>query len=581
VRFSAANQSDEEQAMHPYEIITPFPKKMGPLAKITVKQATQIFSHLIEELQDKPGYKLVSPNSPFVQEVREKFVLLRRLGEPGTDSALIQILQDDSTWPSSVDPDFKDAFCLSLTEQFDPTLEDAMWYMYDDQSASDGFFVKDLELRYVYVNPAMERFLGRDFSSIMGRKDSDFHTDDEVERLMAGYHKALEGQLVRFRRLRTCEGVQRLFFESYVARRSLGGERTGLYGIIRDVTDRKSVILPDDIPSLDGISPKMRQTMIECLKVSDSDSIVLLLGESGSGKDHLAHYIHAHSKRAGDPFEVLNSAALPADMIEAELFGYEPGAFTGANKTKKGLLEIAENGTLLLNEIGEIPLHLQAKLLTFLDSQTFWRLGGSKKITVKARLIAATNRDLKKEVAAGTFRKDLFYRLNVFQIQVPPLRERIVEIPNLVQELLKDLTKRMRLEKKPAIDRQGLTKLFQYDWPGNVRELRNVLERGIITGGRTEVDLGWFPERHERDEPEGGAESITPFSSEEDEEHIFNAAFPVAESYNDLVDRLKRTLLNEALRRCGGKKAKAARILGMTRDALNRQLKTLGYPVSK
>lgn len=523
----------------------------------------------------------MSPDSPFVKELREKFRLLRLLGEPGTDSALMEILMDQSTWPQSVEADFIFAFCCSLTEQFAPTLEDAVWYMYDDQSASDGFFVKDLELRYVYVNPAMERFLGRDFSSIMGRKDSDFHTDAEVERLMAGYHKALEGQLVRFRNPRTCDGVQRLFFESYVTRRSHSGERTGLYGIIRDITDQKAATTLDDATSLDGISPKMRQTMIECLKVADSDSVVLLLGESGSGKDHLARYIHAHSKRAREPFEVLNPAAFPATMIEAELFGYEPGAFTGAKKTKKGLLEIAENGTLLLNEIGELQLDLQVKLLHFLDEHAFRRLGGTKKVTVNARLLAATNRDLKKEVAAGTFRKDLFYRLNVFQIRVPPLRERIVEIPNLVLELLEDLTERMGLERKPEVGRRELSKLCQYDWPGNVRELRNVLERGIITGGRTEVDLGWFPERHERDEPEGGVESITPFSSEEEEEHIFNAAFPVAESYNDLVDRLKRTLLNEALMRCGGKKAKAARILGMTRDALNRQLKTLGYPVSK
>lgn len=553
------------------DMITSRTQKTEPLAKISARRAVQIFTDFIEELKEKPGHVRVSPNSPFVKELREKFLLLRRIGDADTESALIDIIVDDPIWPESVDPDWGYALSVSLAQKPNPTLEDAIWYIFDDQSVSEGFFVKDLDLRYMYVNPAMERYLGRDFNSIVGRRDSDFHTDAEVERLIAGYQKALEGELVRLRNSRTCNGVQRLFFESYVAKRSRSGERTGIYGIIRDITDQEAVIRPDATSSLDVKSPKMQQTMIECLRVADSDSIVLLLGESGSGKDHLARYIHDHSKRAGEPFEVLNSSAFPATMIEAELFGYECGAFTGAHTTKKGLLEIAENGTLLLTEIGELPLDLQAKLLTFLDLLTFRRLGGSEKIEMKARLIVATNRDLAKEVEAGTFRRDLFYRLNVFQIRVPPLRERIVEIPNLVRELLEGLAKRMGLDRKPEISPRDISKLCQYDWPGNVRQLRNALERAIVLsrGPTIAVDDVDFKSEERR-----GPESVASIG-------------PALRPVTHLTDEEFRTMYKEACVKTldngigGGFKGSATAIataLGYQRETVSRKLKRLGCP---
>ncbi len=178
----------------------------------------------------------------------------------------------------------------------------------------------------------------------------------------------------------------------------------------------------------------------------------MLLGESGSGKDYLARYIHNHSKRAGGPYFSVNCAAIAAQLAESELFGHEKGSFTGAQGRKRGLLELAEGGTLLLNEIGELSLPLQAKLLTFLDTKKFTRVGGEKEISVNARLIAATNRDLQKEVEAGRFRNDLFYRINVMTITVPPLRERREDLPILTREILSQLHAELRFAAPPSID---------------------------------------------------------------------------------------------------------------------------------
>ena len=227
-------------------------------------------------------------------------------------------------------------------------------------------------------------------------------------------------------------------------------------------------------------SKAMRSTLKSAILAGKSATTILLTGESGSGKDYLARYIHDHSDRASGPYFSVNCAAISEGLAESELFGYERGSFTGAVGRKRGLLELAEGGTLLLNEIGELSLPLQSKLLTFLDARKFTRVGGEKEITVNARLIAATNRDLEKEVEEGRFRKDLFYRLNVFSIAAPPLRERREDIPILVQEILAKLRIEMNIDGAPTIDASLMRTFKNYDWPGNVRELHNVLERALI-----------------------------------------------------------------------------------------------------
>ena len=203
----------------------------------------------------------------------------------------------------------------------------------------------------------------------------------------------------------------------------------------------------------------MRSTLRSARLAAQTDTIVLLTGESGAGKDHIARYIHDHSKRAHGPFFSINCAAVSPELAESELFGYESGAFTGSKGPKRGLLELAEGGTILLNEIGELSPSLQAKLLTFLDTRQFTRVGGVKLFTVNARLIAATNRNLEKEVKHNRFRQDLFYRLDVFSIEVPPLRQRTEDIPGLVGDMVADLSSKLGLDSVPQIDPKALKAL--------------------------------------------------------------------------------------------------------------------------
>jgi two-component system response regulator AtoC len=299
--------------------------------------------------------------------------------------------------------------------------------------------------------------------------------------------------------------------------------------------------------------------------VAESDSTVLFLGESGTGKDYLARYLHEQSKRAGGPFLSINCAALSSELVESELFGHEAGAFTGAHGRKRGLVELAEGGTLLLNEIGDLPLRLQSKLLTFLDTAEFMRVGGEKSVLVNVRIIAATNRDLKKEVQNGNFRADLFHRLNVFTIQVPSLRERIEDLPLLVQELLESLARRMGLSHVPTVELKAIEALAVRSWSGNVRELRNFLERGLILSDRKRItapNLG-FPEEGPVQTIHGNDISIFVRLSE-------------AGSFHEAVSEAKRRLLEESLRRSNGSIKRAAELLRISRDSFVHHMRALG-----
>jgi DNA-binding NtrC family response regulator len=305
-------------------------------------------------------------------------------------------------------------------------------------------------------------------------------------------------------------------------------------------------------------SEAMQATLKQARRAAATDSIVLLLGESGSGKDYLARYIHERSRRANGPFFAINCAAVSPDLAESELFGHEPGAFTGARGRKRGLLELAEGGTLLLNEIGELSMPMQAKLLTFLDTRSFNRVGGETQISVSARLIAATNKELQREVAERRFRGDLFYRLNVLSIRVPPLRDRREDLPVLAQEIMNLLTAEMALPESPQLDAEALKTLSWYDWPGNVRELRNVLERSLMLSGSKTISL-----------------SALGFDSHEDN-WSYTVHFPSGKDIHDVTRDMKRSLVNEALRRANGSKQAAARLLGISRHAFAHQMKSIG-----
>lgn len=255
--------------------------------------------------------------------------------------------------------------------------------------------------------------------------------------------------------------------------------------------EEENILLRSDIDSGQGwgnlvtASSAMKAVQRQAVQVAQTDSTVLILGETGVGKEVLAGEIHRNSRRADHPMVILNCAAIPATLVEAELFGAEKGAYTGSNATRKGRFELADGGTLFLDEVGELPEEMQAKLLRALQEGQFERLGSAETTTVDVRVIAATNRDLEKEVRDGKFREDLFYRLSVFPITLPPLRERPEDIPILAQVFVKNLGERIGKRFK-GISQRGLDALQDYHWPGNIRELRNAIERAMIqSSGKT------------------------------------------------------------------------------------------------
>jgi len=321
----------------------------------------------------------------------------------------------------------------------------------------------------------------------------------------------------------------------------------------REVTALRSE-LESRFDTLVAASPKMNAVIESAKKVAQSDSTVLLLGDSGTGKDLLARSIHSWGARHGRLFMPVNCVALSEELLESELFGHEKGAFTGASAQKRGKVEVADGGTVFLDEIGDMKPGLQAKLLRFLQNREFDRVGGTRAIKVDVRVIAATNRDLLQAVKAGTFREDLFFRLNVVTLTVPPLRERTEEIPQLAEFFLK---KYCREAKKPGIriSSQAMKMLTAYSWPGNVRELQNAIERAVVL--KTGEMLA--PEDF----------SLQPMDITPEQSELMNRPF------HEAVERHKREIIRRALALAGGNQTKAAERLGLQRTYLARLIKQM------
>ncbi len=283
-----------------------------------------------------------------------------------------------------------------------------------------------------------------------------------------------------------------------------------------------------------------------------SNTNILIRGESGTGKDVVARAIHAQGSRRARPFISVNCTALPEHLVESELFGHEAGAFTDAREAKKGLFELANNGTIFLDEIGDMPVAAQAKLLGFLEMHSFRRVGGVRDIEVDVHVIAATNRDLEARVAGGQFREDLFYRLNVIPIQVPPLRDRPEDVMPLAHHFADMLAREMRIAPRRISEEVQLS-LEHYGWPGNARELRNVIERALLLEDGDAIDLDHLPAE------------IRGLSAEPEKVFVLPAA-------GLSLDQLERELICQALERAGGNKSGAARLLGLSRDTLRYRL---------
>ncbi len=320
-------------------------------------------------------------------------------------------------------------------------------------------------------------------------------------------------------------------------------------------------------PNIVAISPKMQEVLATVERVAPTNSTVLLGGESGVGKDLIARAIHEKSRRASGPFIKINSTAIPENLLESELFGYEKGAFTGASTSKPGKFELADKGTLFLDEIGDVPPATQVKLLRVLQEREFERLGGTRTIKVDVRLIAATNRDLRAALEDGTFREDLYYRLNVVPIDIPPLREHKEDIPGLANLFLARFANESRRPETPGttsrISPAAMLVLVGHYWPGNVRELQNVIERASALASASPLEVADIQLDLPRNRASSGAAS----------ERFLPDGMT--------LDQWEDEMIRESLKRTGGNKSQAARLLGLSRNALRYRLSKIGIDDSE
>ena len=298
-----------------------------------------------------------------------------------------------------------------------------------------------------------------------------------------------------------------------------------------------------------GTSKEIKAAVQIAQKIAPAESNILLLGETGTGKEVFANAIHRASKRAGHAFVAVNCSAFAKDLLESELFGHKAGAYTGATKDKKGLVELAGDGTLFLDEIGEMNIDLQAKILRVIESGEFIKVGDERTTRVNIRIIAATNRNLKKEIERGLFREDLYYRLNVFSIQLPPLRDRTEDIPVLAEHFISVIASREN-KNRPEINKEALRLLTRYSWPGNIRELRNVMERAVILSDENSIGPDQLPYEIQKEDTQA-ADALS-------------------------LSRVEKNHIEKVLQYTGGNKTKTAELLGIGLTTLYRKMEEYG-----
>lgn len=421
---------------------------------------------------------------------------------------------------------------------------------------SDALILYDSHLRISGVNQAAERLFGMTSDEMVGRDCRDVFRCGVCEPgcgVLIGIQQlpSVSRSTVR---LHTDNGRERLAIISTTQIYNDRGDLEGAVATIKDITEEVAPQRREVIAE----SKMMRDVINFTKRVAASEaSTILIEGENGTGKDLIAKTLHYEGMRRAEAFIAINCAAIPDTLLESELFGYEKGAFTDARAQKRGIFELADRGTLFLDEIGEIPLMLQAKLLRVLEEQTFRRLGGLKDIQLNLRVIAATNRNLRDQVAAGAFRQDLYFRLNVIHITIPSLRERREDIAPLARFFVSHYNQKFK-KHIDGISPEALRMLNEHDWPGNVRELRNAMERAMILEESRYITPASLPlSINEHPVPMAAAVS---------------APAPMPDTGMSLADH-ERTLLAQALEKANGNQTQAARLLHITRDTLRYKMK--------
>ncbi len=421
---------------------------------------------------------------------------------------------------------------------------------------SDALVLYDPDFRITGVNRSAEKLFGMSSEEMLGKHCQDIFKCSLCEPgcgVLVGLNQAPASPNCTVR-LNTNNGMERLVVMRTNQMYDDEGQLTGVVATIKDITEEAAPQKREVIAE----SPAMREMMNFVRRVAASEATTILLeGENGTGKDLIAKTLHYQSVRQAEPFIAINCAAIPETLLESELFGYEKGAFTDARSQKRGIFELADRGTLFLDEIGEIPLMLQAKLLRVLEEQSFRRLGGLKDINLDLRVIAATNKNLREAVKEGAFRQDLYFRLNVIQILIPPLRDRVEDIIPLTRFFVDHYNRKFKRNIE-GVTEAAAKMLAVHDWPGNVRELRNAIERAMILEESASITTASLPIAISRPDP-------------------FVVAIPAASS--DLpadglsLEDNERSLLARALDKTSGNQTQAARLLRITRDTLRYKMK--------
>lgn len=435
-------------------------------------------------------------------------------------------------------------------------------------SMGEGIIFADHTNRIIFVNAAAEQLRGIKADNFLDRDLLAIHSPPARARIGAILASLREGSLPFH--TRPLESKGRIFANSYYPIRSDAGTFIGTVMISRDITEKEHLkeensVLRDQLMNehacgeMIGRSPVMQPVFQVIRATASLDTTILICGESGTGKELVARALHQKSRRSACPLVKINCAALPESLLESELFGFEKGAFTGAIRERKGKFEQADRGTLFLDEIGEMPLSAQAKLLRVLQEKTVERVGGNREIRVDVRIIAATNRDLRQDVAAGRFREDLFYRLNVIPINLPSLRERREDILTLATIFLSRFSQEMG---RPSLklSREAKQALLGHPYPGNVRELKNAMERAAALCRGTFLAIDDLP-------PEFQGHRLVPASPTKAHSSSRNSLLGAN------LDHREAELINQALAASGNRRGDAARLLGISRKTLWKKMK--------